>query len=285
MENRGLPDRLYLVSERHRLICCAIPKNGCTTIRKWFLAFADPAGLQSADVHRYCADHSALSLLPRPRREEAIASFFTLTFLRDPLVRLASAFIEKFVGGHSHGHFEPAREVLESVALDHGVGDATRGITFREFVQYLHEAPDDHLDYHWRPQSAILVRRRMDFTGRVSQLTEALTAISIARGYPRPPEAEALPRAASDGGFLGDTPSGELYRAFCYSRGVLPAAEALFDPEIRSSLLARYATDVELYRGATDRLPEIPPIEPPDGESIGTIPRPNHGLTPTTPGI
>jgi hypothetical protein len=285
MDNRGLPNRAYLASAEHRLVCCAIPKNGCTTLKKWFLSFVDPAGLEAPDPHIYCAPRWVISLWEGPPRDEAFAMFFTLTFLREPLSRVASAYIEKFVGGHPYGYFEPAREVIEDLARMRGLDvqldrtdriqagtrtldvpasssvDYTKGPTFREFAAYLCAAPDEHLDQHWRPQSAFIAGRRMDFLGRVSSMTAALTAISQARGYPLPPPPESFPKAESDGVFLGDLPAGEIYHRFLSSRGVLPATELLFDDDIRTRLLARFAADVDLYRIATDVPTSIPPLD------------------------
>lgn len=300
IDNRGLPNRHYLASQKHRLVCCAIPKNGCTTIKRWFLSFADPVGLDASDAHDYCARRWAISLWEGPPRDRAFESYFCFAFLRDPLSRVASAYIEKFVGGHPYGYFEPAREVLEDIARINGVNvvmdrsawipsgaptievpasgavDYGRGATFREFANYLCEAPDEHLDVHWRPQSSLIAGRRMDFLGRVSSLTDALSAISAARGYPVPPPPESFPRDRSDAGFLGDLTSAELYHRFIYSRAALPPAEALFDDDIRSRLRARYAEDIKLYEQATDLPASIPPLAAPEPSLSVTIPAPGE---------
>jgi hypothetical protein len=287
MDNRGLPNRAWLASSQHRLACCAIAKNGCTTLKKWFLSFADPAGLTAPDVHIYCAPRWMISLWEGPPRDEAFAKFYTMAFLRDPLSRVASAYVEKFVGGHPYGYFEPAREVLEDLArmrgidvqLDHtealqlgaqsvsvpasSAVDYVRGATFREFVSYLCAAPDDHLDQHWRPQSSFIAGRRMSFLGRVSSMTAALGLISERLGFPPPPTPEQLPRASPDGGFIGDVPSSDLYRRFIYDRAVLPATELLFDDEIRSMLRHRFATDIEIFQRSTDLPSTLPdPVRP-----------------------
>jgi hypothetical protein len=288
MDNAGLPNQAWLASAEHRLVCCAIPKNGCTTLKKWFLSFADPAGLAEPDVHIYCAPRWVISLWEGPPRDEAFANFFTMAFLRDPLTRVASAYIEKFVGGHPYGYFEPTREVLEDLARMRGVDvqfdrtdtiqagtqtlsvpastavDYTRGASFREFARYLCSAPDDHLDQHWRPQSAFIAGRRMDFLGRVSTMTNALAMLSERLGFPPPSTPETFPKGKLSGEFIGDVSSADLYERFIYNWGVLPATELLFDDEIRGMLLERYAADVELYRRSTELPETLPdPVRPP----------------------
>lgn len=275
-DNAGFPNRYYLACPERQLLVCAIPKNGCTSLKKWFLSFADPAAADVADVHKHCADHWAISLWEGPPRDAAFESFYTMAFLRDPLIRIASAYIEKFVGGHPYGYFEPAREVLEDVArlagrnveLDEihhlkypdrefdlpasSAVDYTRGITFREFVQYLCHAPDEHLDVHWRPQSCYLWNRRIDLLGTVPGMNESLRALAQQRGLPEPPEAPHPPRDESCEECLTDVPSAELYDRFIYRRGVLPPAAALYDDDVRMLVASRYRLDREFYDFAAE---------------------------------
>lgn len=275
--NLGFPLQHYLVCAEQRLICCAIPKNGCTTLKRWFLAFAEPASRDASDVHARCAARWAISLWEGPERDLALRDYTRVAFIRDPLARVASAFIEKFAGGHPYGCFEPAREVMEDVGrlagrpvpLDQSatimIGgrelavpassdiDYQRGITFREFVHYLCRAPDHHLDVHWVPQARYLWDQPFDLIATVADLTGVLSALSAERSLPPPPHTEALPRDALRDGCLADIPSGELYQLFHAERGCLPPAQALYDDDLRMLIACRYALDLDLYRSASDR--------------------------------
>lgn len=273
-ENAGFPGRHLLACPEQRLIVCAIPKNGCTTLKRWFLLFADPGAADVDDVHAHCADHWAISLWEGPPRDEALATYDIMVFLRDPLSRIASAYIEKFVGGHPYGCFEPAREVMEDVArlqgrhveIDHvrtitagtrmldvpasSAVDYERGITFREFVHYLCRAPDDHMDIHWRPQRTYFWRYRVSILGTVAGMSDVLAAFSAGRGLPPPPPQTVYPRDTLPDRCLADVPSADLYQRYLHDRGVLPPAEALFDDDLRSLLSCRYSLDAELFAEA-----------------------------------
>lgn len=270
-DNAGFPNRYYLACPKYKILVCAIPKNGCTSLKKWFLSFADPAAANVPDVHKHCADHWAISLWEGPPRDAAFETFYTVAFLREPLKRIASAFIEKFVGGHPYGYFEPAREVLEDVTrlrgvqveldrvdhlvypdreFDHPASSAVdymRGITFREFVNYLCRAPDEHLDVHWRPQCNYLWNRQVHLVGTVDRMTQALRELSQRAALPEPPEAPNPPRDETCDDCLADLTSAELYHRFIYCRGVLPPAAALYDDDLRMLAACRYRLDWELY--------------------------------------
>lgn len=281
-ENLGFPNMHYLACPERKVIICALPKNGCTTIKKWFLSFADPAGLNAPDVHKYCADRWVISLWDGPSRDSAFETFFTMAFLREPLARIASAFIEKFVGGHPYGCFEPARDVIEdcarlagaNVKLDQthrlihpdrefdvpasSVVNYDRGITFREFIGYLCRAPNRQLDVHWRPQRCYIWDYRIDYVGQVDDLSASLSAIASRFGLPPPPEPTVLERDQIGGECLADVPSSELYRRFLHDRGRLPPAAALYDDDLRMLTVCRYALDSELYDLAASGIRRIP---------------------------
>lgn len=272
-ENTVFPLADYIVSLRHKFVCCAIPKNGCTFLKNWFLSVEEPEVVGSVDPHVRCRDNHGLHLHPPDSVEAILRDFYLFTFVRDPLKRIASAFAEKFVGPQPYEIFEPAREVIEENERLHGAiapRDTThtirfpdreydvsacsavaysRGLTFREFVRYLCASPDEHLDAHWRPQSAFLSGRKFSFVGRIDDMSGALPWLAAMLGVPAPDSREHLPFTDTPGKgmFHGDMLSGELHRrGYAY----YPTAATLYDDEIRQAVLTRYAEDARLYRDA-----------------------------------
>lgn len=276
-ENAIFPLAEYFHSPKHNFTVCAIPKCACRVVKQWFLAVQEP-GVQVHvdDVHMACRDRHGLHLADPAKAAEILHSSFTFTFVRDPHKRIASAFIEKFIVPENNALFEPVREVMEENERLHGataVHDRVdqivlcgrvvqvpacsaiayqRGLTFREFVRYLCVSPDDHLDAHWRPQSAFIAGRRMDFIGRMESLSAVLPGLACRLGAPAPELAPHTPTAdrtdAADTTFPGchaDMLSRELHR-----RGVLPSAMTLFDDELRALVSERYAAEVRLHASA-----------------------------------
>lgn len=267
-ENRTLPYSEYLVSFEHKFVCCAIPKNGCTALKRWFLSVVDPDAPGTVDVHGHCRDFHVLCNQPRETIETVMREFFTFSVVRDPLKRIASAFAEKFVGPALHEVFEPAREVVEENERLHGataphdiIADIQfpgrtvtvpacsaiaygRGVTFREFVKYLCESPDENLDAHWRPQSALLSGGWFKSIGRLDDLATYLPSIAERLGVAVPVMSDHTPAADMPAGgmFHGDMLSREMHR-----RGIYPSAATLYDEELRTAILDRYREDAELF--------------------------------------
>lgn len=277
-ENSVFPLAHYFASQEAGLAVCAIQKNGCTTLKRWYLSVAEPDSVfpESVDVHYHCRVRHALCKLAPPQTPgEVLDRCFTIAFVRDPFARLASAFMDKFAGPPPEDLFEPTREVIEDCARAQGldvthdrardlvltdrtipipyssVVDYHRGITFREFADYLRTAPDEHLDGHWRSQASFLAAHHFDLIARVESLTDILREISAATGRGSvPPERHSKTFYSEHAsGPYCDIPSGELHRQW-----IRPRAEQLFDDSVRSVIRERFAADVALYDDAATRL-------------------------------
>jgi len=278
-ENLVFPYAEYFVAPRDRFICCAIPKNGCSLLKSWFLSVVEPEATNVADVHWHCREHHTLYT----RGDEwwqTLQDFYCFTFLRDPYKRIASAFTNKFIEGVMYGVFEAAGEVMEDVArmknlpvvIDtnrhinlisreedvpaSSIVEYSRGITFREFVHYLAEASDDHLDIHWRPQATFLAGHRFDFIGRLNALSVALPQLALHLGVrgPELPEHQTIADQPYQNEMFTDVHSGELAQA-----NLMPGADALYNDELRELVRHRFAADFDLYENvATSSLPQHP---------------------------
>lgn len=270
-ENRSFPLSYYLVLPVQRAFVCALPKSGCTTIKRWLLAGIDPQSADVPDPHTYCRRAHSLATRDAATARRCLSEFFGVVFLREPIDRIVSAFTEKFVCGATLGCFHPAREAMEAMARMAGVDvrlDTTalighpespnrvpassavnysRGVTFREFVRYLCECDDSQLDSHWRPQSAFIAGQRFGFVGRVEHLTSALPGLSAHLGLPAPVNSRhnSVRYSPWDGRCLADEPSGDIRR-----RGITPTADALLDDELRRMLTRRLAADIDAYQRA-----------------------------------
>lgn len=277
-ENRLFPGCEYVASIPHKLLICTIPKNGCSTIKGWFLKAVNAPTDTGYDVHAQCRGFYSLNCHPPEVAEKAFNEFYSLVFMRDPFSRIASAFVDKFIGPGQHELFEPVREAIEEVHRLSGAKveiDTTaavqftsqtldvpasstvayrRGISFREFVDYLAASPDDHLDNHFRSQAAFIAGRRISHIGRIEDLSRTLPIIARRLGLSAPDPGEHHRNADSpgDGAFYGDTLSRELHR-----RGIRPTAESLYDGEIRAVVRRRFHRDFELFQSASP-----PPQEP-----------------------
>lgn len=248
-ENAVFPFGDYLVAPSRRLVFAAIPKSGCSDLKHWFISLVEPEKLQdpSFRLHAHCRATHTLAQHPPERREVLLRESFTLAFVREPLSRVVSAYVEKFVRPSLRELFEPAREVIAQIAQ--GQSD---GITFREFVRFLDEASDDHLDSHWRPQAAFLKCVRIDLLGRMEALPAMLETLGSELGMPARPATRrnATGYTAARGELFADVPSSHLHE-----KGILPPASDLYDEALREMVASRFQTDVMLYEAAADHVP------------------------------
>jgi len=154
------PFGAYMVSERHRLLYIPIAKCACTSLKSMMVKLAgitQPKTAIRLDVHRVTDRFNTGALLKdkpieRARAILAAEDYTKFTVMRDPLERLVSAYLEKFVYNRRQRqnqlHIRPVLRAIrggENVAPD-------PGISFREFVTYILAQDPYDLDPHWRPQ-------------------------------------------------------------------------------------------------------------------------------------
>lgn len=269
-----IPNQFIFEIEPLGCVYLSIPKNGCRTIKRWLARAAgwEEASLPGGNAPIYFDEH--LSLYARRIRDARplFDRHFSFVFLRDPVMRLVSAFSNKFVQVEGRNLAKP---VIERVAARAGAVvtmdttipvhaddgsvfeteassavDYERGVTFREFVEYVCETPDSELDAHWRPQARFVGDFEFDFVGDTARLSSDLARLGEALGVdtPAPPPSAQVASAPPCGEPLTDVPSGELY-----ARGVRPGASALVTPELREQIENRYRDDLQLMRDVLAR--------------------------------
>ena len=280
-DNQRFPLDCMLYSQSVGFVCIAIQKSGCTTLKRWYAAMAEPGlAVEQLPIHKYCLTGLALSARPRDEAMRVLAESPTLAFVRDPLERLRSAFVEKIVHPRPTDIFAPSRELLEDCTRNRGIDvrydttheadlgreivrfpasravDYQRGLTFREFIEHVCHAPHEHLDPHWRPQAAFLRLRNADVLLPMSAIGVALDAIGRRFGatHSAADRTNVTRKEPAGRGVLTDVPSGELHRA-----DLRPPVEELADDSIRGMIELRLAEDVALAKQAmqTDVLASV----------------------------
>ncbi len=263
---RGFPFGHYLAHPE--FILCAIPKCGCSTAKRWLCRAMhdDPSAIQGGAIHKHCRDRYALLNLPPRKARKRLDESPVFTILRDPALRLASAYAAKFV---ARGPLDfSSKPVIERVQLGESItydaeaetahaastttlpistaADYDRGITFREFVAYLEATPDKDLNPHWRPQSNFLATP-MAFTGTAEHLSWSLAQISdrMNLNTPIPEDRPQRAQQPASGPNLADTPAGDLR-----AQNLTPGAADLFDNDLQARVQARYAQDFQLHADA-----------------------------------
>ena len=123
----------------------------------------DAPEMDRAMIRKYAdqyAIHTDLKDLPTELRPE-----FVFSFVRNPLARLHSSYVNKIEDVRNSGEGE-------SIFWNHGI---TLDMSFEEFIERLVEIPDHKIDRHLRSQSSVLCdegKIMVDYVGRFENMRE-----------------------------------------------------------------------------------------------------------------
>ncbi|XP_063692931.1 carbohydrate sulfotransferase 11-like [Bolinopsis microptera] len=151
--------RLAYYNTQHKLIYVANPKCGSTSFKKFMLKLGGDNRDYSemADVHNE-EKHPILKNLweePLEFQEEALRTYYKVTFVRNPLVRLVSGYRNKIVRIPQGAY---AAHIQEIIAHNYGADKALSWFarkpyrpSFEQFVEYLIYTGNARENYHWAP--------------------------------------------------------------------------------------------------------------------------------------
>ena len=253
---RGPWDGSILVVKPARLVFCPIAKVANTSVKDWVLRLTGHE--TEANMVHTALDRGQVLLQARYRSERRFDAIMRdpdwarVAILRDPLDRLVSCYWDKFVRTRKSEavlhHTRPVYQFIygeEAPTPDH----LNRGITFRQFCQYINLGRREAMDPHWAPQSRYLETYRWDHLFRIDRI-DAFERFVLDRC---PPELQDIrlgmrnvaPRnQGSVEKVLADTPPNQLD-----SYAKLPN-EVFVTPDIADFVRDYYALDYMLLERA-----------------------------------
>ncbi|XP_065184542.1 carbohydrate sulfotransferase 14-like [Sycon ciliatum] len=137
-----------LVSDKYKFLYCYTPKIACANWKKILKVLDEKAIHPNDGVLDHMRDVKFLSNYPEAEIEKRLRTYYKFTFVREPVSRLVSAFINKF------------REIKD-FQLRFGVPiikkyranppESTRGddVTFDEFARSLFDSSPERYNEHW----------------------------------------------------------------------------------------------------------------------------------------
>lgn len=154
-----------MIVDEHKLIYQPIAKNACSSTKR---LVADIGGFNLKKVqggihHTLDSQNTGLQFKDRTDDEITIAlndpSWMRFVIYRDPLDRLVSAYVEKFVQKRSSPReWKTTTGVIQAIfhKEEPTEEDFEHGVTFREFAEYILAENPAHLNSHWQPQTFYL---------------------------------------------------------------------------------------------------------------------------------
>lgn len=227
----AFPWRYELAFPSSRMRYTYIPKNGCSTLK---LSLGRHEGwLSEGD------DPHAISARNR-LRGQILTRHTEVRFvvLRDPLQRLASAFLDRFS--------KPIDHATDSL-VDQGLlraGQQLGDVTFSQFVEFLREVPPSRMDPHWRPQVDFMHGEYTHYF-HFERFDRCLAMLEQRRIPLRQHRPHATSRFRPLGAFAGDLPAREL-QSLRQDQAIAPRPDELARSDIAASVRQLYMRDYAL---------------------------------------
>ncbi|HIK31552.1 MAG TPA: sulfotransferase family protein [Oscillatoriales cyanobacterium M59_W2019_021] len=237
----------YFVNHNHKFIYCSIPKNACTLFKRFTLEYSGDTEFQNhKDIHYYIAKHKTpiamtdMSLLNNPE-------YYKFTILRDPLERLVSAYLDKFVRWLPNIQETFALQVIKEVYESQGLEpDYSKSITFSQFVHYVSTTNDILLDQHWKPQHLFLSDTKFDYIGKFEQLDEVIQHLE--QKFNLTVNRKVSKHQTNYNRNLDELDYQDLYGEELKKRKLNPTAQNLYTPELKELVESKYELDLQIYK-------------------------------------
>ncbi|XP_054457224.1 carbohydrate sulfotransferase 12-like [Anoplopoma fimbria] len=176
-----------IVDDKHGIIYCYIPKVACSNWKKFFLVLnqsnpnLDPMSISSETAH-INIQFNLLNRFPRSEMKEKLNHYTKFLYVRDPFVRLISAFRSKFQKPDEHFYKLFGRDILRMYGnqsdLPKTVEKAFASglhVSFYNFIQYLVDPRTEQpFEPHWRQMHRLChpCLIRYDFIGHLETLQQ-----------------------------------------------------------------------------------------------------------------
>ena len=125
-----------MVDEKHKVLYCYIPKVACT---QWKSVFADlkgyvpPAPMKVHNVPK--GTYTYLESFSAEQRENILRNYYKFVFVRDPMERLLSAYLDKFSDSAKDLAFKKVWG--KHVVPDTTMSQTNFSISFEDFLHFL----------------------------------------------------------------------------------------------------------------------------------------------------
>ncbi|MGB3404816.1 MAG: sulfotransferase family protein [Microcoleaceae cyanobacterium] len=249
----------FLINSKYNIVYSPIEKNACSLFKNILVNHSESGEdyrKSKIAVHRYINANKD-KFFAQEFSSLCSSKNFKFVILRNPLDRLVSAYIDKFVRSPKPNRHSIS--VINRVYKSLGENpDQNQSITFRQFVTFLTDKEDRLLDPHWRPQYIYLGLGLLefDFIGQFENLTPAIKALEEKLNTHI--ETEVAPaHRINYGNFDKDKKYCDTYPKDLRKLNSFPNSSSMYTPDIEEMVRKKYAKDIEIYEQVFDTKVEI----------------------------
>ena len=188
------------------------PKCGCSTVRQTLWVNEHALGVAGPPLGPHTTGPRSPFTSEQARWEHSGRDFI-FTFVRNPYVRVLSAYLDKIAGSR-----DPA--VWGPFAARHGLGEAE--VSFGRFLRLVASEEPESMDAHWRPQTLM--------TGARLRALRLHRHDGDLRGRPRARDADDLRPGRADRGVAPHRTNAAEKVPLYYGPEELALARRLYEP-------------------------------------------------------
>jgi len=179
--------RGVLISHKYRFTLDTTAKCGSGTAKEWFLfehnvLFDQHIKTGTVDnylgmsIHDYLRNPNNLYCATEKDLLKATSSYSKIIVVRNPWKRLVSFYCDKILNSKN---WLPALNTFTQE-------NYSKDITFREFVRYIEQIPDNALEPHLRPQNYARQNKNFDFVVKLENFGEEIAQVTKVLQLPNP---------------------------------------------------------------------------------------------------
>jgi len=185
----------YLATQKYKMMYMNMPKAACTSIKN-YMYFMEHQKWFKTPLEIHWSEDPLKWQTNRPYFNINAPDSFRFTFVRHPLKRAYSMYIEKFLGTGKYAFPDQRKTLIKHYNCDFK-SKMTVARERKNFFAALNFIDDtirgrvnSKTDYHWLPQTAIMkieeVKYKLQFIGKVENFNEDFNFVLKKGNYEKP---------------------------------------------------------------------------------------------------
>ena len=140
-----------LVNDEHKFLYCSVPKVACSNWKRVMMVL-DGEATDTNSIRR--VNHLSFTFLgdlPPLAVKRKLNEYYKFMFVREPLVRILSAYKDKFLLNNTSFHKSYGRKIVKHVRKNAAANSNGDDVSLQEFLQYVAESHVEDMNEHWMP--------------------------------------------------------------------------------------------------------------------------------------
>ena len=151
MTEKQILAKHILVNDEHKFLYCSVPKVACSNWKRVMMVL-DGEATDTDSIRK--VNHLSFTFLedlPPLAVKRKLNEYYKFMFVREPLVRILSAYKDKFLLNNTSFHKSYGRKIVKGVRKNAAANSKGDDVSLQEFLQYVAESRVEDMNEHWMP--------------------------------------------------------------------------------------------------------------------------------------